>query len=114
MRGLVAYNRSMDLVEEIYRLTRKLPEDEKFGLCSQMRRAVTSIPLNIEEGQARNTDKEFANFLFIARGSKSEVKAQLAICGRLGFLTKQGTEKAGQMLEEVGKLINGLLNKLDF
>ena len=67
MRGLIAYNRSLDLVEEIYRLTRKLPEDEKFGLCSQMRRAVTSIPLNIEEGQARNTDKEFANFFYSKR-----------------------------------------------
>jgi len=115
MGELRVYNKSMDLVEEIYNLTVKLPEEEKYGLCSQMRRAVTSIPMNIEEGQARRTDKEFGSFLYIARGSNAEIRTQLAICERLGFLTVEDMSKARLMVEEVGKLLNSLINclKLD-
>jgi len=79
------WNLSIDLVEEIYKLTRKFPSDEKFGLINQLRRAAVSVPSNIAEGAARKSDKENIQFLYIALGSLSEIETQLIISNRLEF-----------------------------
>ena len=102
----------MTLLEEVYKLTKLLPNDENYGLCSQMRRAVVSIPSNIAEGQSRHTTKEFVNFLSIANGSKSEIRTQLQICIRLGYLTEKQCEKALSLCAEISKMLSVLHTKL--
>jgi len=84
---LKAWQEAMELVKEIYRVTRDFPKEEIYGLVSQMRRAAVSIPSNISEGAARGGDREFIQFLIIARGSLSELETQLLISKDLGYLT---------------------------
>ena len=74
---------AMDLVEEIYRLTARFPNDERYGLSSQMRRAAVAIPSNIAEGAARSSRREYVRYLEIARSSLVEIETQLAIARRL-------------------------------
>jgi four helix bundle protein len=84
--NLLAWQHSVALVEEVYRLTASFPASETYGLVAQMRRAAISIPSNIAEGAARNGSREFVHFLGIARGSLSELDTQLTIAGNLGYL----------------------------
>ena len=102
----------MDLVEEVYILTKMLPKDELYGLVSQIRRAVISIPSNIAEGNARKSRKEYVHFLWIALGSKAEVETQLEICERLDYLKTDQTKKAYHLCDEIGKILNVLIKKL--
>ena len=102
----------MDLVEEVYRITNLLPKDERYALSDQLRRAVVSIPTNIAEGYGRNGVKEYARFLNIARGSKYEVETQLLICVRLRFVTDSEINKAMSLCNEIGKMLNAIINKL--
>ena len=83
---LRAWQEAMELVKEIYRVTRDFPKEEMYGLVGQMRRAAVSIPSNISEGAARGGDREFIQFLIIARGSLSELETQLLISYDLGYL----------------------------
>ena len=78
-RDLVVWQKSMDLVEEIYRLTKLLPEEEIFGIANQLTRAAISIPSNIAEGNKRNSQKDYARFLSIARGSEAKIETQLEV-----------------------------------
>ena len=84
-KDLDVWKKSMDLVEEIYRLTKSFPDSEKYGLTNQIRRCAVSISSNIAEGAARNTDKEFVQFCYIALGSLSELETQLLIAERLKY-----------------------------
>src|SRR5262245_33076304 len=89
---------AMRLVVQVYDATRQFPADERYGLTNQMRRAAISIPSNIAEGAARETDNEFLRFLFIARGSLAELETQLMIAAKLGYLAsltewKETTER---------------------
>ena len=79
-RDLVVWQKGMDLVEEIYKITGFLPNEEKFSLTLQLKRAAVSIPSNIAEGFERNTTKDYIKFLSIAKASKAEVETQLLIC----------------------------------
>ena len=72
-------------MKDIYQLSSKFPSEEKFGLVAQIRRAVVSIPSNIPEGEARNSDKDYIRFLYISLGSLSEIETQLIIAEELGF-----------------------------
>ncbi len=112
-RDLIVWQKSMDLVTEIYKLLKLLPKEELFDLSSQMRRAVVSIPCNIAEGQARKSTKEFVNFLSIAQGSKAELQTQLLICERLNYLTKEQLKNALLLSEEIGKMIFALMQTLN-
>jgi four helix bundle protein len=86
---LKVYNESLDLVINIYELTSNFPSDEKFGLTSQIKRAAVSIPSNIAEGAARQSNKEFIRFLYMSLGSAAEVETQLEIARRLGFIKNE-------------------------
>ena len=85
-RELIVWQKAIDLVVAIYRITQSFPREEAFGLTSQLRRAAVSIPSNIAEGQGRRSAKEFQRFLDIARGSLQEVETQLLIANRLHYL----------------------------
>lgn len=101
---------SMALVEEIYAITQVFPDTEKFGLISQMRRSAVSIPSNIAEGAARNSDKDFSRFLVIARGSLMELDTQLTISHRLGYLIL--TSDLEERIEHIFAKLNALITKL--
>jgi len=103
---LDAWKVSRQLVVTVYRLTRSFPQEELFGLASQLRRASISIPSNIAEGAARSGRREFAQFLNIARGSLSELETQLIIAADLGYVTTEDPVFA--MIERVSKLLTGL------
>ena len=111
-RKLVVWQKAMDLVEEVYVLTKMLPKDELYGLVSQLRRAVISIPSNIAEGNERKSHKEHVHFLWIAMGSKAEVETQLEICERLDYLKTDQTKKSHTLCDEVGKMLNVLIKTL--
>ena len=109
-RDLVAWQKSMALAETIYRATATFPLEERYGLTTQMRRAAVSIPSNIAEGQGRrSSDEEFARFLRIALGSNCELDTQLELSVRLGFLTATNAAEVRPQVEEVGRVISGLL-----
>ena len=109
---LVVWQKAMDLVVEIYSVVKFLPDEERYALADQMKRAAVSIPSNIAEGQERGTTKDFVNFLHIAKGSRSELETQLMICIRLNYLTLEQVETAQSLLTEIGKMLHSLIQKL--
>ena len=109
-RDLVVWQRAIDLVAEVYVATREFPKHEIYGLTSQVRRAAVSIPSNIAEGQGRLTRGEFRQFLGHAKGSLAELETQLVIAHRLGYLEDMAPLQ--ERLNEVGRLLNGLLNSM--
>jgi len=109
-KKLLVWQKSMDLIEQIYRVTKTFPEEERYGLVSQMRRAAISMATNIAEGAARQTVKEATQFFFISRGSMSELDTQLEIAKRLGFLDAEQHDAMISDLEQVSALMNGLIS----
>ena len=109
---LIAWQRSMDLAEEVYRATRDFPKTEQYGLTSQMRRAAVSIPSNIAEGRNRRTTREFVNFLFIARGSLGELETQVRLATRLAYFAEPVSTALLDLCAEVGRLMTGLAKSL--
>lgn len=107
---LKAWQEAMELVKEIYRVTREFPKEEIYGLVSQMRRAAVSIPSNIAEGASRTGTKEFLQFLSISRGSLSEVETQLLIAKSLGYIKNQ--EHVLEQIDKVFGLLGGLIKAL--
>jgi four helix bundle protein len=106
---LIGWQKAMDLVTEIYRLTKTLPKEEIFGLTSQLRRAAVSIPSNIAEGQGRISKGEFRVFLGNARGSLSELETQIMIAKNLEYITEIEATSLLEQASEVGRIINGLI-----
>lgn len=111
-KELTVWQKSMDMVCEIYNITKLLPQEERFGLCDQMQRAAVSVPSNIAEGQSRSSTKEFIQFLSIAKASNAEVETQILICNRLMFISEENTQKAMSLCIEVGKMLNSLISIL--
>ncbi|MBR1763620.1 MAG: four helix bundle protein [Eubacterium sp.] len=111
-KDLVVWQKSMCLVTEIYKLTKLLPDEERYALSSQMRRAVVSIPSNIAEGQQRNTSREFVHFLCVARGSIAELETQLLICVNLNFFDEKQIETSMKTCEEIHKMLHSLIDKI--
>jgi four helix bundle protein len=103
---------SMDIVVEVYNLTQSLPDSEKYGLQSQMRRCAVSIPSNIAEGCSRRSDKAFANFLEIAIGSAFELQTQLVVAGRIGYFEDSALNSLLEQLDKCQRKINSLLGKM--
>ncbi len=111
-KDFTVWQKAMDLTVEIYKLVKLLPKEETYALSDQMRRAVVSIPSNIAEGHSRNSNREFMNFVSIARGSKSELETQLQICIKLNYLTEQDAENALSLCDEIGKMLTNLMKTL--
>ena len=107
---LRAWQSAMSLVKDIYRITALFPKEEMYALTSQMRRAAVSIPSNIAEGAARGTDKEFAHFLHVARGSLSELETQLIIAHELAYVEE--LLDIEQQVEQIFILIGGLIKSI--
>ena len=112
-KELIVWQKSMELVKEIYSLVKMLPKEETYALSDQMRRAVVSIPSNIAEGYGRKSTVEYSRFLDIARGSLYELETQIHICVMLNFFNQENTEKAFSLSQEVGKMLNSLITKLE-
>ena len=111
-RELTVWQRSLELVAEIYKLTKRFPKEEIFGLTSQMRRAATSIPANIAEGYARKHRVEYVQFLRIAFGSGSELESHLAVVEKLGFANSTESRKAAGLLDETMRMLNKFISTL--
>ena len=108
---LIVWQKAMDVVVGVYRLTDSFPKTEVYGLSSQMRRAAVSIPSNIAEGSRRRGAKESRQFLLIAYGSGSELETQLKLAQRLSFGQEQEISKALVLLGEVMRMLNVMTNK---
>jgi len=111
-RELIVWQRSIDLAVRTYATTRGFPAEERFGITSQMRRAATSIPANIAEGQARNTTGEFRQSLGIARGSLAELETFLTLSERLEFLTRADCESLLRDCAEINKMLQAIMKSL--
>lgn len=109
---LIVWQKAMDLVTEIYKITATFPSEERFGLSSQARRAAVSVPSNIAEGHGRKSTASYLNFLSIAFGSLMELETQIQIAVRLEYIVE---EKAIALLvrtDEIGKMLSGLKRSL--
>lgn len=111
-RELIVWQRALDLVEVVYEITRQLPPQEQYGITAQLRRAVISIPTNIAEGYGRATQRDFANFLSIARGSLMETEALLLVGERLGYLRSEMSTGAHDRIDEVSRLLSSLRRRV--
>ena len=111
-QDLIVWQKAMALATDIYRVTHLLPKEELFGLTSQLRRAAVSIPSNIAEGQARNSPKEFLNFISIAKGSVAELITQLDLCTRLGYLTDPQHAPVATLADECARMLNALSSRI--
>ena len=109
-RDLLVWQESIGLVKDIYAVTSQFPDEEKFGLMSQMRRTAVTIPSNIAEGAARGSQREFAQFLVIAHGSLSELETQLIIAKELNYLSE--TAAIEEKMQSIFRLLGGLLNNV--
>ena len=112
-KELIVWQKSVDLVVEIYKLTAKLPKDELYSMTSQLRRAAVSIPSNIAEGNQRHTTKEYIKFLAIARGSNAELQTQLIICQRINYFNAKDVEHCTMLSDEISKMLNAMIDKLN-
>ncbi len=111
-RELIAWQKSVELVTQIYSITKEFPRDEIYGLTSQLRRSAVSVPSNIAEGQGRATKGEFIQFLGHARGSLFELETQIVIAEKLGYITPETESQIASKITEVARILNGLLTSL--
>jgi four helix bundle protein len=112
-RDLEVWQFSMDLVEQCYRLSRKFPKEELFGITSQIRRAAVSVPSNIAEGQGRDHTREFLKSLSIARGSLMELETQLLICVRIDLLYEDAVKPQLDRTDRISRMLTGLRKALE-
>ena len=111
-RDLDVWKCSLELAAEVYRLTTRLPKDERFGLTAQMRRAAVSISCNIAEGYGRSTRGEYLNQLSVARGSLNEVESLGIITRKLGMLDESALESMSKMIDRIRRMLGRLRLRL--
>ena len=111
-KRLDVWNKAIDFTVEIYKHTEIFPKSEIYGLIGQMRRAAVSIPSNIAEGAARQTKKEFINYLHMAQGSLSELDTQLVIASKLEYLSLDIYKGIEDRIETISKMLTGLIKSL--
>lgn len=109
-KELKVWQKAVELTKKVYEITKMFPQDERFGLTNQLRRASVSIPSNIAEGAGRNSDKEFIQFLAIATGSCYEVETQIIIAIELKYV--EAANDIFQFIEEIQKMLYTFSNKL--
>lgn len=103
----------MDVVARCYKLIARLPSEERFALCEQMRRAAVSIPSNIAEGHGRHSTKSFVFHLRVAKGSLAELETQVLLVVRLGYVTESKVESLLSEFDEISRMIAGLIRSLN-
>lgn len=111
-RDLIVWQKSVSMVTLVYTLLKRFPNEEKFGLTSQLKRSAVSVPSNIAEGYGRNYTKDYCRFLQIARGSLFEMQTQLEISVNLKFVSAKDLEDIKCLSIEIEKMLNSLINKL--
>lgn len=111
-KSLIVWQKSYQFTIDIYKVSNKFPREEIYGLVSQIRRATSSIPINIAEGYTRNHKKEFIQFLIIAKGSCAEVETILLLSKDLHYIPESDYQILENQRVEVSKLLQGLINKL--
>ena len=109
---MLVWQKSMQLVELVYQVSKGFPKEEVYGLTSQIRRASVSIAANIAEGQGRNTSGEFVQFLGISRGSLAELETLIILSGRLGYCGEGETKEMLELCMEIGRMSMGLKRQL--
>ncbi|MBQ6162942.1 MAG: four helix bundle protein [Clostridia bacterium] len=112
-KQLDIWQKAMDLTDEIYKLIDLLPKEEMFAMSSQLRRATVSVPSNIAEGSGRFSEKEFKQFLSIAKGSLYEVETQLLICIRRDYFKEEDAHTALELCDEISRKITNLVFRLN-
>lgn len=112
-KNLIVWQKSMELVNSIYALTKDFPKEEMYGLTSQMRRAAISIPSNIAEGRSKRTTRDFIKFVNIAYGSAAELETQILISKNLDYISCEMSEHILGLLTEVSKMLHGLTCRLE-
>ncbi len=110
---LEVWRKAIEFADQVYTVTRSFPENERFGLTNQMRRAAVSISSNIAEGSSRSSKSDFARFIQIAGGSVFEVVSQATICRRQGFLSEEAFTRLYSAVEEQSKMLSGLKKSLN-
>ena len=111
-RGLEVWQKAMDTVDSIYRITSGFPDEERFGLTSQMRRSAVSVPSNIAEGYGRSHHKEYLRYLTISRGSLMELETQLIVAVRQDLCNRQDAASCWTMMQETARLLHGLIRSV--
>ena len=111
-KDLKIWDKGINLVIDIYKLTSKFPSEEKYGLISQIRRSAVSIPSNIAEGHSRKTSKDLKQFIAIAKGSLSELETQLIISFKLNFISKEEFAIISEKIKELEKITASFYGKL--
>jgi len=112
-KDLLVWQKAITIVKEIYLVSKTFPEDERFGLISQMRRCSVSIASNIAEGWGRNSTKSYVQFLRIARGSLMELETQLIICKELSYVKNENYNKITSLIVEESKMLNALIKAIN-
>lgn len=112
-KNLIVWNKAVDMAVKVYQITSKFPNEEKFGMTSQMRRSSVSIPSNIAEGTARNSSKAFTNSLDISLGESFELETQTIIARRVGLLTQDDFESLNHDIDEIQKMIIGFKSTVE-
>jgi len=110
---LKVWQRSHQLVLEVYRLSHRFPDDERFGVTSQLRRAAVSVPCNIAEGSKRQYPKDYARFLNIAEASLAEAEYLLILCQDLGYITPESGDPLRREIDEILRMLNSLREKVE-
>ena len=113
-KELQIWQRSRELVKDIYHLTEVFPDTERFGLVTQMRRSSVSIPSNIAEESGKSSNKDFIRFLEMARSSAFELETQLILAHDLRFISEEKLSDLQGKLEEIQKMIFGFEKKIKF
>lgn len=111
-KDLKVWQKSHELVLDIYKVTAKFPKEEIYGLTSQVKRAAVSIPTNIVEGSSRNTTKDYLNFLYISRGSLEELRYLILLSQELQFLSADTHKDLESRCALISKMLNSLIGKL--
>ncbi len=112
VKDLSVYKLGFALAVDIYKITASFPQNEHFGLVSQMRRAAVSICSNLAEGAARGTTKEYLHFVYVAKGSAAELETQIDLAAALGFVEKSKVDKITKDVAEVLRMLSGLIHSL--
>lgn len=111
-RQLHVWEKGVTLATDIYLLTKGFPHHDLYGLTRQMRESAVSVPSNIAEGSQRSSNKEFAHFLRISKGSLAELETQLVIAIRIGYCTEQQGERFFLQIQELSKMIRSLIQRV--